>query len=74
MALYNSMYHWGSVIVPPGYTGEAVGPAGGNPYGTAHASGGGAPDAASLAAARFQGERLAEFTHALLHARASLMA
>lgn len=71
LALYNTMYHWGSVIVPPGYTGDAVGPAGGNPYGTAHASGDGAPDVAALAAARFQGERLAEFADALLHARVS---
>ena len=40
LALYNVFYHWGSLIVPPGYTGAAVYAAGGNPYGvsvTAHA-------------------------------------
>ena len=33
LALYNCFYHWGCYIVPPGYTGQAVFPAGGNPYG-----------------------------------------
>lgn len=68
LALYNSMYHWGSVIVPPGYTDGVVSAAGGNPYGTAHASGGGRPAEAALAAARYQGTRLATVARALLHA------
>ncbi|MDY7100169.1 MAG: NAD(P)H:quinone oxidoreductase [Actinomycetota bacterium] len=34
LALYNTMYHWGSIIVPAGYTDETVYAAGGNPYGT----------------------------------------
>ncbi|MCH1627655.1 NAD(P)H:quinone oxidoreductase [Fredinandcohnia quinoae] len=34
LALYNSMYHWGAIIVPPGYTDPVIFGAGGNPYGT----------------------------------------
>jgi NAD(P)H dehydrogenase (quinone) len=33
LALYNTFYHWGCIIVPPGYTDEAVHANGGNPYG-----------------------------------------
>jgi NAD(P)H dehydrogenase (quinone) len=65
LALYNTMHHWGSVIVPPGYTDQAVGAAGGNPYGTAHASGDGPPADAVLEAARHQGRRLVRFAAAL---------
>jgi NAD(P)H dehydrogenase (quinone) len=32
--LYTSMYHWGALVVTPGYTDESVSLAGGNPYGT----------------------------------------
>ncbi|MFC7549125.1 NAD(P)H:quinone oxidoreductase [Plantactinospora sp. GCM10030261] len=66
LALYNTMYHWGSIIVPPGYLDPTVSAAFGNPYGTAHPSGPGAPAEATLAAARFQGGRLATVTAALL--------
>lgn len=34
MALYATMFHWGSIVVPPGYTDDAMYEAGGNPYGT----------------------------------------
>lgn len=34
LALYNTMYHWGAIIVPPGYTDPVIFGAGGNPYGT----------------------------------------
>jgi NAD(P)H dehydrogenase (quinone) len=71
LALYNSMYHWGAIIVPPGYTDEAVEQAGGNPYGTSHASGGGAPTPEVLAAARHQGGRLAAVAAALVQTRAA---
>lgn len=63
LSLSNVFYHWGALIVPPGYTDPAVYAAGGNPYGTAAVTGpptGGDPDAAALAAARYQGRRLAE--------------
>ena len=59
LALYNTMHHWGAITVPPGYTDQAVTEAGGNPYGTAHPSAGGPPGEAALAAARYQGRRLA---------------
>src|SRR5918994_3862364 len=59
LALYNSMHHWGAIVVAPGYTQQAFAEAGGNPYGTAHPSGGGLPQEEPLAAARHQGQRLA---------------
>jgi NAD(P)H dehydrogenase (quinone) len=59
LALYNTMHHWGAIVVAPGYTHDAFSAAGGNPYGTAHASGNGEPGQVALAAARQQGERLA---------------
>lgn len=65
LALNNVFYHWGCVLVPPGYTDPVVGEAGGNPYGTAFPSAGGRPTDAVLAAARHQGRRLASFTAAL---------
>jgi len=34
LSLYTTMYHWGALVVTPGYTDEAVFKAGGNPYGT----------------------------------------
>jgi NAD(P)H dehydrogenase (quinone) len=73
LALYNTMHHWGAILVSPGYTHAAFTAAGGNPYGTAHASGQGAPDEDALAAARHQGERLARVA-ALLRAGAPELA
>ncbi|TJY43979.1 NAD(P)H:quinone oxidoreductase [Cohnella pontilimi] len=34
LSLYTMMYHWGAIVVPPGYTDPSVFVAGGNPYGT----------------------------------------
>jgi NAD(P)H dehydrogenase (quinone) len=34
LSLYAMMYHWGAIVVAPGYTDAAVFKAGGNPYGT----------------------------------------
>lgn len=59
LALYNTMHHWGAIVVAPGYTDEAFSAAGGNPYGTSHPSGAGLPGEAVLEAARRQGQRLA---------------
>lgn len=69
LALYNTMYHWGSIIVPTGYTDDAFHAAGGNPYGTAHPSGPGRPDDVALSAARAQGRRLARVGSALAAVR-----
>ncbi|MCB0914833.1 MAG: NAD(P)H:quinone oxidoreductase [Actinobacteria bacterium] len=42
LALYNSVYHFGGIIVPPGYTDPAVKFNDGNPYGASHISAQGA--------------------------------
>lgn len=34
LSLYTSMYHWGAIVVTPGYTDPVIFGAGGNPYGT----------------------------------------
>jgi NAD(P)H dehydrogenase (quinone) len=65
LALYNTMHHWGAILVPPGYTDSSIAEAGGNPYGTAHASGSGLPNSPTLEAARYQGHRLARVADAL---------
>lgn len=56
LALYTTFFHWGSIIVAPGYTSERGYPAGGNPYGAS--STGDASDA-ELDYARYVGERVA---------------
>ena len=71
LALHHTFCHWGSVIVPPGYTHEAFTAAGGNPYGTSHSSADGLPTEATLAAARAQGQRLAYITAAMSVTRKS---
>jgi NAD(P)H dehydrogenase (quinone) len=38
LALYNVIYHWGGIIVPPGYT-DPLKFADGNPYGVSHVTG-----------------------------------
>ncbi|GAA4259330.1 NAD(P)H:quinone oxidoreductase [Dactylosporangium darangshiense] len=71
LSLSNVFYHWGALIVPPGFTDPAVYAAGGNPYGTSFVTGpptGAAPDAAALDAARYQGRRLASIASRLLAA------
>lgn len=65
LSLANVFYHWGALIVPPGFTDPAVYAAGGNPYGTSAVTGvpgGDGPDQAALDAARYQGRRLAAIT------------
>lgn len=59
LALYNTMHHWGAIVVAPGYTDRRFSAAGGNPYGTSHPSSAGQPGEDVLASARAQGERLA---------------
>lgn len=34
LSLYTTMYHWGAIVVAPGYTDSSIFKAGGNPYGT----------------------------------------
>jgi NAD(P)H dehydrogenase (quinone) len=69
LSLGNVFYHWGALIVPPGFTDPSVYAAGGNPYGTSFVTGsttGDGPDAAALEAAGYQGRRLAQITIRLL--------
>src|SRR5690242_19686283 len=68
LSLANVFYHWGALIVPPGFTDPVVYAAGGNPYGTSSVTGpaGDGPDAAALEAARYQGRRLARTALRLL--------
>jgi NAD(P)H dehydrogenase (quinone) len=67
LSLANVFYHWGSLIIAPGYTDQVVYAAGGNPYGTA-AFGPDGPSQEVLEAARYQGWRLAQITTRLLGA------
>jgi NAD(P)H dehydrogenase (quinone) len=39
LALYNTLHHWGAIIVAPGYTDPAIYASGGNPYGTTAVAG-----------------------------------
>ncbi len=61
VALNNVVYHWGGIIVAPGYL-DPIQFQTGNPYGASHTSDNGAtpPDEAALASARFQGRRVVE--------------
>jgi NAD(P)H dehydrogenase (quinone) len=67
LALNNVFYHWGCLIVAPGYTDPTLFEAGGNPYGTSYASQGEVRDVDTkvLGAVRYQGERLARFAERL---------
>lgn len=65
LALANTFYHWGSVIVPNGYTDATFKAAGGNPYGLSYLAGPDGPSAEVLAAAQVQGQRIARFAAAL---------
>ena len=56
LALFNTMYYWGAIVVTPGYTDDRVFPAGGNPYGASSSL---EPAEADLGAARHLGERVA---------------
>jgi NAD(P)H dehydrogenase (quinone) len=71
LALHNIFYHWGSIIVPTGYTDAAVYAAGGNPYGVSFSDPRGEelPEE-KLAAARYQGQRIARFAGILAKSRA----
>lgn len=58
LAMLNTAYHWGSIVLPLGYTDDVVKETG-NPYGSSFISRKGAsPDDAALTTARFQGTRL----------------
>jgi NAD(P)H dehydrogenase (quinone) len=71
LALNNTLYHWGMLILPLGYTVREVFAAGGNPYGSSFVSGHTVtgPDEPALALARYQGQRLARYAAVIAEAR-----
>jgi NAD(P)H dehydrogenase (quinone) len=71
LALSNTLYHWGMLILPLGYTASEVFNAGGNPYGTSYTSGKRVegPDENALAVARYQGQRLSRYAAVVAAAR-----
>ncbi|WP_156727388.1 NAD(P)H:quinone oxidoreductase [Streptomyces apocyni] len=67
LALYNTMHHFGGILVAPGYTDPSKF-TDGNPYGTSHVSGGEgelAVEETTLTAAKVQAERVVKMTRAL---------
>jgi NAD(P)H dehydrogenase (quinone) len=70
LALGNTFYHWGGIIVPPGYT-DPVEYQIGNPYGTSHVAGDGPPNDVALQAARYQARRVVDTAAALKAGRAA---
>ena len=63
--LYITAMHWGCILVPPGYTGDAVYAAGGNPYGVSVTADGEGISDESAEAIRHQTRRLVRFTEKL---------
>ncbi|WUI01336.1 NAD(P)H:quinone oxidoreductase [Spirillospora sp. NBC_00431] len=64
LALGNVFYHWGGIIVPPGYT-DPVQVELGNPYGTSHWASDGPPGDVPLRAAGYQARRAVDVATAL---------
>ncbi|MFF0399410.1 NAD(P)H:quinone oxidoreductase [Streptomyces sp. NPDC005248] len=66
LALYNSVHHFGGILVAPGYT-DPTKFVDGNPYGTSHIAGQGDIPVGeqTLTAARVQAERVVKFTRAI---------
>jgi NAD(P)H dehydrogenase (quinone) len=71
LALNNTLYHWGAIVLPLGYTVHEVFNGGGNPYGASYTSGNrvGGPPEETLVVARAQGMRLARFARVIGTAR-----
>src|SRR3954454_4317925 len=71
LALNNTLYHWGAIVLPLGYTVHDVFNGGGNPYGASYTSGTrvGPLDADTLAAAVAQGARLARVARVIASAQ-----
>ncbi|MFJ6748385.1 NAD(P)H:quinone oxidoreductase [Streptomyces sp. NPDC091266] len=65
LALYQTVHHFGGILVAPGYTDPAKF-TDGNPYGTSHVGGPDTPlDDDARTAARIQAERVVTFTKAI---------
>jgi NAD(P)H dehydrogenase (quinone) len=72
LALNNTLYHWGAIVLPLRYTVHEVFNGGGNPYGASFTSDHrvGGPDEKTLLVARAQGARLARIAGVIAAARA----
>ena len=66
LALYNTIYHWGGIIITPGYTSDKLFASGGNPYGTSITADGNAIPEEKLEAIRIQARRAVEFAGKLV--------
>jgi len=66
LAINNTFYHWGAIIVPPGYA-EPVQFQAGNPYGASHVSQNGEvpPGEVELASIDLQTRRVVEFAKSI---------
>ena len=66
LAINNTFYHWGAIIVPPGYA-EPVQFQAGNPYGASHVSQNGEvlPGEVELASMDLQTRRVVEVAKAM---------
>jgi NAD(P)H dehydrogenase (quinone) len=73
LALNNTFYHWGSIIVPPGYA-DPIQFASGNPYGASHTSNNGQdmPGEVELGAIEFQTKRAVEIAETFQRGRAEV--
>jgi NAD(P)H dehydrogenase (quinone) len=72
LALNNTFYHWGAIVLPLGYTVHEVFNGGGNPYGASYTSDhhiDGQPSEEALIVARAQGARLTRIATAIAAAR-----
>jgi len=68
LSMFNVFYHWGGIVVTPGYV-ESSQFIAGNPYGASHTSNGGKvpPDEIALTATRLTARRAVEISRALQH-------
>jgi NAD(P)H dehydrogenase (quinone) len=75
LALYNTIHHFGGIVVAPGYT-DPVKFADGNPYGTSHVAGQGdlPVDDTARDAGQFQGRRVVRIASAVKAGLASTVA
>jgi len=65
LALHTTFYHWGCIIVPPGYTDQVIFESGGNPYGSSVTADGNPIPDKSLQAVRHQAARMLRVANAL---------
>jgi NAD(P)H dehydrogenase (quinone) len=67
--LYITAMHWGTILVPPGYTDPVISESGGNPYGVSVTAGEDELSDEVEASIRYQAQRLVHVTDQLLAGR-----